>query len=242
MQKQISSCFSILLDGGRADACLAHQPAPPKPALHLRSNWKQPDNGYTHFLICLTAGGAEAEALPRGEMRLSCRLVPGYPSLAISPLFSLRHGLLSHELPVEGATAVAAAARRASAELLQGGETSVIFAAVMAANEALAAGAWRGEAGASQGVDPAAPSSEDEGESDGEQLDEQQRKQVIERMTAEAIESVGRSTPAEVLGVCNRHGADGAPQSLRGQWHFRVGLVGKPSAGRQGQLARTHGQ
>eukprot|EP00966_Prymnesium_polylepis_P279583 6458896-Prymnesium_polylepis.1 len=51
-------------------------------------------------------------------------------------------------------------------------------------------------------------------------------------MTAEAIGVVARTPPASLLGAVERYGAEGAPQSLRGAWHYRVGLVGKPSAGK----------
>ena len=67
---------------------------------------------------------------------------------------------------------------------------------------------------------------------------------TIRRLTAEAQLSVANLTAASLLGVptsdASSSGAsntaakleDGAAKSLRGPWSYRVGLVGKPSAGK----------
>ncbi|KAL1527869.1 hypothetical protein AB1Y20_009245 [Prymnesium parvum] len=178
------------------------------------------------FSVLLDGGGVDADALPPGAVHLACALAPGYPFGGVAPTFELRHTLLSHQLPAMGAAAVAREARETSEALLAAGETSVIFAAVGAANDALARGVWRGAAAAA-----AEESSSDE-EAAEDEMDAQTRKLLVRQMTAEAIERAAREAPLSLLGVAESAAAEGAPQSLKGAWHFRVGLVGKPSAGK----------
>ena len=198
-----------------------------------------------HFSVRLDGGGGVDEAeLPPGELRLEFEFCDGYPLHQRLPAISLAHNMLTHQLPAAGANAVAAAALAAAEEAITAGETAVCFLAVGAANAALADGAWRG---AGDTAAASAAADDDEGE-DGdaappsllEEHEEAVRAAIVQRMAAEAQEVVAALSPAALLGgggsgdgATASPQADGlAQQSLRGIWTYRVGLVGKPSAGK----------
>ena len=197
------------------------------------------------FSVRLDGAGADPDELPPGELRLSLTFPRGYPHGGATPRFALGHQLLADELPPAGARAIERAARDAAKEALAGGETSVVFAAVTAANAVLAEGGWRG--GGDAPPEPTEAEGEGEGEEEEEEeeeeaaegLPEAQRRRVIREMAAEARRVAARTPPAQLMGGGERS-ADGAA-SLRGQWSYRVGLVGKPSVGKSSLFnALTH--
>ena len=63
-------------------------------------------------------------------------------------------------------------------------------------------------------------------------LDTRARAVVIRAMTAEAVDLAMQLAPLQLLGGTERGGRTVATQSMRGAWRLRVGLVGKPSAGK----------
>ena len=129
------------------------------------------------------------------------------------------------------------------------GEMAVCYLAVVAANEALADGVWRGgthKKGGGHGAAGDDDDEEDDGDDDeasaaaqmvllGEE-DEAARAALIRRVAAEAHEAVAALSPAALFGgPSSSSGAEdgrAVQQSLRGVWPYRVGLVGKPSAGK----------
>eukprot|EP00966_Prymnesium_polylepis_P098523 2281483-Prymnesium_polylepis.1 len=153
---RLDSGFGILLDGGacvRAPCACVHRVRvrARAPCAQVRACACLPACLGVHAcasvcpsIVCAharaPAGGADESTLPPGAVRLGCRLVSGYPQNGVPPAFELHHSMLSHILPADGAAAVAAAAVAASVALLAGGETSTIYPAVAAANEALADG------------------------------------------------------------------------------------------------------
>ena len=148
------------------------------------------------------------------------------------------------------------AARCAVAAALEAGEESVVYGAAAAANEALADGVWRRRGGGSGGDcggggdGSAAAEGEGESESEGEgeeaagaergdEMSEAARRALVALVTAEALESAAALGPTALLGAQGGAADAGAANaSLRGAWHYRVGLVGKPSAGKPPRAER----
>ena len=134
-------------------------------------------------------------------------------------------------------------ARGAAAAALEAGEESVVYGAAAAANEALADGVWRRRDSGGGGGDGSAVADGEggaEGEGEGEEEEEEEAAAVrgemsalVAAVTAEALESAAALGPTVLLGAQGGAADAGAANaSLRGAWHYRVGLVGKPSAGK----------
>jgi hypothetical protein len=134
-------------------------------------------------------------------------------------------------------------ARGAAAAALEAGEESVVYGAAAAANEALADGVWRRRDSGGGGGDGSAVADGEggaEGEGEGEEEEEEEAAAVrgemsalVAAVTAEALESAAALGPTVLLGAQGGAADAGvANASLRGAWHYRVGLVGKPSAGK----------
>ena len=160
--------------------------------------------------------------------------------------------MLVADFPSDGADAVVALAIDAARQALEGkeeGEPSMCcYQAIVAANGAMADGTWRGGGGGggAGGARSNGTSAEEEQEQPEAKAaaDEAATAATIRRLTAEAQLSVANLTAASLLGVptsdASSSGAsntaakleDGAAKSLRGPWSYRVGLVGKPSAGK----------
>ena len=70
-------------------------------------------------------------------------------------------------------------------------------------------------------------------EGDGvSEMSEAARRALVEAVTAEALEAAATLGHSALLGAQGGAADAGANASLRGAWHYRVGLVGKPSAGK----------
>jgi hypothetical protein len=135
-------------------------------------------------------------------------------------------------------------ARGAAAAALEAGEESVVYGAAAAANEALADGVWRRRDSGGGGGDGSAMADGEggaEGEGEGEEEEEEEAaaavrgemSALVAAVTAEALESAAALGPTVLLGAQGGAADAGAANaSLRGAWHYRVGLVGKPSAGK----------
>jgi hypothetical protein len=133
-------------------------------------------------------------------------------------------------------------ARGAAAAALEAGEESVVYGAAAAANEALADGVWRRRDSGGGGGDGSAVADGEggaEGEGEGEEEEEaaaavrREMSALVAAVTAEALESAAALGPTVLLGAQGGAADAGAANaSLRGAWHYRVGLVGKPSAGK----------
>lgn len=180
---------------------------------------------------------------PPSEIRLKFRLLPSYPSGGGMEL-ELAHRMLAHDFPPEGGAAILSAARQAAAEALQDNPAGGvgIWSAVNAANEAIADGRWRGGGGAA-GVGPgggvagggvAALASPVPKSAEELEREEAALAAFVERLSEEAEAVVAEAESAELLGAVQSEGAtaEGRQASLRGSWHYRIGLVGKPSAGK----------
>ena len=70
-------------------------------------------------------------------------------------------------------------------------------------------------------------------------MSEVARRALVALVTAEALESAAALGPTALLGAQGGAADAGAANaSLRGAWHYRVGLVGKPSAGKPPRAER----
>ena len=209
------------------------------------------------FSVRLDGGGeVDPEQMPPAELRLHCLLGRGYPHVQVPPRLTLVHQMLRDQLPPSGAAAVVEAARTAAVQALDAGEASTIYLAVTAANEALAEGRWRGGGGGEEGEGGSAASAGaaaggDVGRASGAgagagagmsaveeatglllQEDEAATVLTVRRMAEEAHAAVAALSAAELMGADTSTARGEGCASLRGAWAYRVGLVGKPSAGK----------
>jgi ribosome-binding ATPase YchF (GTP1/OBG family)/predicted esterase len=190
---------------------------------------------------------------PPSELRLTFRLLPSYPSGGCGSLeLGLAHQMLAHNFPPESGAAILLAAWRAVAEAFElspGGGVGV-WSAVNGANEAIADGRWRGGGGGgtAAGGGPAGGVGAGGGHVHGgaswaspapKSAEEIEREEAalaafVERLGEEAEAVMAATESAALLGAVQSEGAtaDGRQASLRGSWHYRIGLVGKPSAGK----------
>jgi ribosome-binding ATPase YchF (GTP1/OBG family) len=181
-------------------------------------------------------------------VRLHVRFVAGYPRQRRLPRFSLVHQMLVQDFPADGADALLAAAREAATEALASADSAgCVYDTIAAINAAIADGRWRGGGGGSGGGGQTGAGAQggerrDESQAEAEQegcVDETAEEaaataRLVRDLTVEALESVATLSSASLLGAADGAGAthtDGA-KALRGNWQYRVGLVGKPSAGK----------
>ena len=189
------------------------------------------------FSVRLGDAATPEEDLPPAELRLEVRLGHGYPHAGASALgLSLYHRMLADQFPPDGGAVVLAAARRAAAEALDAspGESVAIWSAVSGANEALADGRWRDGASAAAAGIAAEPGGGGAAAGEDAERMEAALAALLDRLSDEAQAHAAATDPAVLLGAVQSEGAtaEGRQASLRGAWHFSIGLVGKPSAGK----------